>query len=95
MISYPLGLCSTCCRHLADCEKLGSTEVPGCKDLKAKRDLFKLQDIQIPRGQEAATCICDICVARRTQFRKVKVVPGGKTQNDEKPVKMVPYLKCW
>ena len=57
--------------------------------------MFKLQDIQIPRGQEAATCICDICVARRTQFRKVKIVPGaGKTQNDEKPVKTVPCLKC-
>ena len=35
--------------------------------VKVKWDQFRLWEIHIPRGQEAETCVCDICSARRTK----------------------------
>ena len=59
--------------------------------VKVKWDQFRLQEIHIPRGQEAETCVCDICSARRTKgigrkgynstvIEKVKIEPSGDQQ---------------
>ena len=79
--SYPVGLCMTCRRQLSECEKLGVTSPA----IKAKWDAFKLQNIHIPRGQDARTCCCDICSARRTKGKSVKIVPSrGEPAEKEK-----------
>ena len=59
ILSYPTGVCCSCRRRLLDCEKMGS-RVAG-----VKWDAFQLQNISVPRGQLAETCVCDICKARR------------------------------
>ena len=70
----------TCPRQLCEFEKLGVTSPA----IKAKWDAFKLQNIQIPRGQDARTCCCDICRARRTKGKSVHIVPSrGETENTE------------
>ena len=61
VLSYPLGLCSACWLNLSKCERLGAPN----HGAKATWDDFNLQQIYIPRGQEAQSCCCDICVARR------------------------------
>ena len=83
VLSFPLGLCCSCRRQLSESEKKGATS-PG---VKAKWDDFKLQNIHIPRGQEARSCSCDICIARRTEFFKVKIVPRGEPQEEKEEKK--------
>ena len=72
ILSYPVGLCMTCRRQLSECEKLWVV-IPA---IKAKWDAFKLQNIQILRGQDARTCCCDICRARRTKSKSVQIAPS-------------------
>ena len=66
--------------------------------VREKWDKFRLQAIQIPRGQEADTCRCDICSARRTKgigrkgynstvIENVKIKPTGSQQNEQENVK--------
>ena len=89
--SYPLGVCQRCRLNLIRCEKKVDGKKTGpSKGIKEIWDSFKLQKIYIPRNQDSLTCSCDICIARRTGFRNVKVVPRGErdevvTSVEEKP----------
>ena len=77
--SYPLGVCHRCRWNLIDCDKVVDGKKKGpAKGIKEIWDSFKLQKIHIPPDQEPLTCSCDICLARRTKFKDVKVIPRGE-----------------
>ena len=96
--SFPLGLCEWCRKQLATCAKLKKENKPVPSTYKAKWDSFKLQNINIPRGQLARTCKCDICLARRSRVgvdgfdrfnKKTKIVPRGEGPAKKMPVRKV------
>ena len=94
VMSYPLGLCSVCRVQLSECERLGVVKTR----VREKWDQFRLQDIQIPWGQEADTCRCNICSAWRTKgigrkgynstvIENVKIKPTGSQKIEQENVK--------
>ena len=95
VISFQLGLCETCRRQLSNCEKPGAVSTK----IQAKLDDFKLQNIHIPRGQEARTFCCNICCARKTRFgviiksvsKKIKIVPRGEPEKEKNKYAIYAY----
>ena len=63
VVSHPSGICETCRRALAECEKLQSTKIS--RGVVEKWGEFKLEKIKILRGQLAESCVCVICKARK------------------------------
>ena len=84
VLSYPLGLCSACQLNLSKCERLGAPN----QGAKATWDAFNLQKIYIPRGQEAQSCCCDICVARWTNHTGSKGLNGTEIKKEK--IKILP-----
>ena len=83
-------------------KKNQSTNIPGRPGLKDMWDNFKLQEIYVPRGQLAETCVCDICIARRahvgqpgtskSELVHKKIVPKGEEK--EKTPLEIPEKRC-
>ena len=97
VLSHPLGLCSQCRVRVSECAaKKAPPTRPG---IKAKWAEFKLQNIFIPaRGQQAQTCICDMCTALRGNHslpcHVQKVVPKGEPAQVEAQVQKSPKGPC-
>ena len=56
VISFPTGICEPCRRALTDCEKMQSDELPDRPGLTSRWRNFKLEQIEVPRGQLASSC---------------------------------------
>ena len=88
VLSHPLGLCSQCRVRVSECAARKAP--PTRPGIKAKWAEFQLQNIHIPRAQQAQSCICDICKAFRSNFslpcHVQKIVPRGEPQQVEAQV---------
>ena len=66
VVSFPAGICEQCRVHLTYSEKNNSSDLPGRPGTKERWASFKLENITVPRGQLATKCICQICLARKS-----------------------------
>ena len=83
VISYPTGICEPCRRALTDCEKMQSDDLPDRPGLTSRWRNFKLEQIEVPRGQLASSCSCPICFARK--FNPISKM-GAKVVAEKKQV---------
>ena len=65
VLSHPVGICESCRIGLLACERDQTISPKDRPGLKEKWDRLKLEDISVPRGQEADSCSCPICRARK------------------------------
>ena len=63
--SFPTGVCETCRRQLSFCEKEQSADLANWPGAKQRWLNFKLEEVKVPQGQLASSCVCPICQARK------------------------------
>ena len=93
VISYPTGICKPCRVALTICEKQQSDNIPDRPGLTSRWREFKLEQIEVPRGQLASSCSCSICKARKSNpigklgskivTQKKQVKPNGQEQTQD------------